>query len=68
MFVFSSQIRIDVAEPSFQELALDGCFLEALSKKVLGRLSSSVASITNDRHHHPLVFAVVRKHFLEGLR
>lgn len=68
MFVFSSQIRIDVAEPSFQELALDGCFLEALPEKVLGRLTSSVTSISNDRHHHPLVLTVVRKHFLEGLR
>lgn len=68
MFVFSSQIRIDVAEPPFQELALDCCLLKALAEEVLRRFAPSVTAIADDRHHHPLVLAVVCKHFLERLR
>lgn len=49
-------------------LALDRGVAEAFSVEVLRGVTSAVASVPDDRHHHLLVALVAREHALESLR
>lgn len=47
------------SEASFQTFALNCCFPETLAKVVLGAVSSTVATVTDDRDYNFHVFLVV---------
>lgn len=53
---------------SLQFSALKRGFPETLTEKVLGSITSSVASITRNRNYHLLIFFILGKDFLEAIR
>ena len=57
-----------MAELALEVLALNRCFLEALSEEVLRGVSAAVAAVPNHGHHHLLVAHVAREHLLEAVR
>ena len=50
-----SDLHISGAERSFNELALDSCFSEALTEEVLRLFAASVAAVSANWHHHLLI-------------
>jgi len=64
----SSVLGVALAELALEVLALNRCFLEALTEEVLGGVSAAVAAVTNHRHDHLLVDRVVGEHLLEAVR
>ena len=55
------------SEVSFQTFALNCCVPETLSEVVLGAVSSSVASVTDDRHDKFSVFLIVGEDAFEAV-
>lgn len=58
---------LEGTELPFQTLALNSGLSEALSKIVLGSVSSSVAAVTYDWNGHLLILLVVGEDFFESL-
>ena len=50
---------------SFQAFALNCCIPEALSKEILGAVTSAVAAVTDHRYDELLVFLIIGENVFE---